>query len=137
MSPRGRPQGFSVVEVMASLTLFAIVAAALATTSMSTIRYNARSRDSSAAAALVQDRIEGFRALDPGAPDLTPGSHQDRYSTMNALGQSGGKFSRSWTVTADSPRRGLAKVVVTVRWQDSGERSMTGVTYVCRTSTCS
>ena len=137
MMRRCRPQGFSVVEVMASLTLFALVAAAVGTTSMGTIRYNLRSRDSTSAAALVQDKIEGFRALDPGAADLTPGSHQDRFSTMDALGHSGGKFSRSWTVTADSPRRGLAMVVVTVRWQDSGERSMTGVTYVCRTPTCS
>jgi Tfp pilus assembly protein PilV len=137
MKQLGLAEGFSIVEVMASLTLFALVAAALATTSAGTIRYNLHSRDSTAASALVQDKIEDFRALDPGAADLTPGSHQDPLSSLDALGHSGGKFSRSWTVTADSPRRGLATVVVNVRWQDRGERSISGATYVCRTPTCS
>ena len=132
-----RQRGFTLVETLASVSLLAVIGSALATTTVATIRANARSKDMSAASALVHDRVEAFRSMDPAHPDLAPGTHQDARNPVNPLGQTGGKFTRSWSVTANSPRMGLSTVVVTIQWSTPPGGVVRGVTYVCRTPTCS
>jgi prepilin-type N-terminal cleavage/methylation domain-containing protein len=131
--------GLSLIEVLAGIAIFSVVAAGLASSTVATIRANAVSRDTATAAALIQDKLEQFRALDPaGNPaDLTAGTHSDANNPVNALGAAGGSFTRKWTVTANTPRRGLSQVVVTVSWASAQRRTLTGVAYVCSTSTCS
>jgi prepilin-type N-terminal cleavage/methylation domain-containing protein len=131
--------GLSLVEVLAGVAIFSVVAAGLASSTVATIRANAVSRDTAAAAALVQDLIEKYRALDPAANAdwFTGGSHSDRNNPLTALGARGGPFTRTWTVLTDTPRRGLSQIVVTVSWRSPEPRQVTGVAYVCRNDTCS
>lgn len=130
--------GLSMLEVMVAITLFLVIAVGLATTTIGSIRANATSRHLTAAAALVHDKIEQFRALDPAAnpTDLAAGFHSDPFNPVNALGQTGGIFNRSWTVAVNSPTFGVSQVAVTVTWRDPTPRTLVGVTYVCRTMTC-
>lgn len=132
-------RGISLLEVLASVTLFAIAAAGLSAGTVANIRGNSSSRAVSAASALIHDQIERFRALDPttNPAGLTQGTHQDALNPVDGLGRAGGSFYRSWSVTEDAPRAGLSEVIVTVSWHDPVERSLSGVTFVCRTSTCS
>jgi prepilin-type N-terminal cleavage/methylation domain-containing protein len=132
-------RGMSLVEVVTSVTLFAIAAAGLSAGTVANIRGNSSSRASSSASALIHDQIEKFRALDPTTNPavLTAGTHQDTLNPVDGLGRAGGAFYRSWFVNADTPRQGLSEVVVTVTWRDPVQRSMSGVTFVCRTDTCS
>ena len=132
-------RGISLLEVLASVTLFAIVASALSATTMGTIRFDAVSNDTAAASTLVQDEIERFRALNPAAnpADLTAGNHNDALNPLNGLGKTGGKFTRTWTVTPNTPQSGVSMVVVTVTWNSPETRSLSGVTYMCATQTCS
>jgi len=138
MKQIGTQRGLSVLEVMVAITLFLVIAAGLASTTVGSIRANATSRDLTAAAALVHDKMEQFRALDPAAnpADLAAGSHNDPLNPVNALGQAGGIFNRSWAVVANSPTLGVSQVTVTVTWRDPAPRTLVGVTYVCRTTTC-
>ncbi len=132
-------RGFSLLEVLASIAVFAVAAAALATATIGTLKANTSSRDTSAAAALAQDKVERLRALDPaGNPaDLRAGTHNDPLNPMTPLGEAGGHFNRSWTITSHSPQQGLAEVVVTVTWSRAGvSRSVSSVTYVCESTTC-
>lgn len=131
-------QGMSLVEVLSSLAIFAVIAAGTTASTISTIRGNTASRDTSAASALIHDKVEQLRALDPVAnpADLTAGVHQDARNPMTELGQAGGQYRRSWTVTRNSPRQGLAVVKVTVTWSDPTNRSLTSATYVCLSATC-
>lgn len=139
MSALRNQRGISLVEVVTSVTLFAVAAAGLSAGTVANMRGNSSSRAASAASALIHDQIEKFRALDPTAnpADLTEGTHQDSLNPVDGLGRAGGAFSRSWVVTADTPRQGLSEVVVTVSWRDPVQRSMSAVTFVCRTDTCS
>jgi len=138
------------IEVLAALTIFAIVAAGLAAATITTIRSNSTSRNASTAASLIQDRIERFRALDvtnPAAyaqlvdPDTFEGVEgSDR---VDALGNasSTAPFRRNWVVThvtdADGNiEAGVVRVEVTVEWNDPIQRSITSVAYVCITSLC-
>lgn len=139
MNAGRRQSGSSLIEVLAAVAIFAIIAAGAAAGTISTIRGNAASRNTSAAAALIHDKIEQLRALDPAATpaDLGAGLHEDPANPLNELGQRGGIYARAWTVTAGSPRQGLAVVRVTVTWNDGSPRVLSSATYVCQTATCS
>jgi prepilin-type N-terminal cleavage/methylation domain-containing protein len=130
--------GLSMIEVLAGLSIFAVVSAGLAATTISTIHSNTTSRDLTAASTLIHDKIEQFRAMDPAAnpADLTAGEHDDPANPITALGAAGGTFERYWVVTANTPKIGVSRVVVSVTFNGSAPYTMTGVTYVCRTSTC-
>jgi len=131
--------GLSLLEVLAALTVFALVAAGAAAGTIATIRGNTASRDATIAAALIHDKIEQLRSLDPATnpADLTAGTHTDARNPMTALGQAGGIFTRSWKIVTNSPRQGLAEAKITVTWKDPQTRSMSSATYLCLTATCS
>lgn len=139
MTRQASQSGITLVEVLAAVSIFAIIAAGAAVGTVATIRGAATSRGVTAAAALIQDEIEQLRALDPAAnpAELKPGEHSDANNPLTELGARGGIFRRSWTVTVDSPRRGLSEVVVTVAWTDGAPRTLRSATYVCRSATCS
>ncbi len=135
--PRGQ-SGFGVLEVLAAIVLFLVVAAGLAATTVGSIKANSTSNEITTAGALVHDKIEQFRALDPDtAPaDLTPGYHADPKNPLTHLGERGGIFERSWEVTPNTPAIGVSEVAVTVTWNGPETRSLMGVTYVCARSSC-
>ncbi len=132
-------RGISLVEVLASVTLFSVVAAALSATTVATIKFNNVSKNTAVASALVHDEVERLRTLDNtvAQPDLTAGDHSDPHNPVTELGKDGGRFTRTWTVVPSTPRIGVALVVVTVTWTDSQSRSVAGSTYVCSSQTCS
>lgn len=142
--------GFTVIEVLAALTLFAIVSAGLVAASVSAVRYNRVSGSYSAATALAQDLMERVRGLNPvNTPSswpniVTPGTYTDPASPMNALGQTVmashtvGIFTRQLTVTANSPIAGINTIQVQVSWSDGGvTRSVQLWSYVCQRTGCS
>lgn len=131
--------GLSMIEVMFGISLFAVIAAGLASTTISTVKANATSKEIATAAALVHDKIEQFRALDPAAApaDLTAGQHNDPQNPLTPLGDAGGIFQRAWVVTPNTPTLMVSRVVVTVSWNGPAPYSLSGVTYVCQSRTCS
>lgn len=131
-------RGMSLVEVCAAVAIFGIVTAGLTASTIGVIRTNSASRNTSVAAALIQQTVEQFRAVDPStAPaELTAGTHDDPNNPIDGHGDPGGQFRRSWTVSRDI-QPGLAQVVVEISWNDPIARSMSAVTYVCQTDSCS
>jgi hypothetical protein len=134
-----REAGLSTVEILAGITIFALVSAGSMVLSIGSMKATTTSRQATAAATLIYDKVDQLRALDPAASpaDLAAGSHSDPLNPLTENGQTGGRFSRSWSVTEDSPEIGLSEVVITVQWEDYGPRSMRGTTYVCRRAACS
>ncbi len=130
--------GFSVLEVLAGISIFSLVAAGLAANSIAAIKSNRISRGLSVAATLAQDKLEQLRALDPSTnpADLTAGFHADPSNPLSATGQTGGPYTRRWTVTADTPSLGLATVVVTVSWTEGATRTVRMVGYLCSSQAC-
>lgn len=128
-------RGFSLVEVLMSIGIFTIVAGGLAASTVAAIKGNAVSRDVSAAATLVQEKIEFFRALDP-----TNAAHQalmaNGTDTVNSMARAGTKYTRTWTVTQDTPKYGMAVVGVTVEWRGPEHHSIGAATYTCRLPSC-
>jgi Tfp pilus assembly protein PilV len=134
----GSKSGLTITEVLAALSVFLIVAAGLASATVAVIRGNATSRTTAAAAALVQGKIEEFRSFGSasGTADLTAGRHEDPGNPISPLGRNDGAFRRSWEVTSASPRAGLARVEVTVMWNDPQPGSLSSVTLICENPSC-
>lgn len=139
MSRLRNRRGISTVETMASLTLFAAVAAGLSSTTVGTIQQNHRSKLLAQASALVQDKMEELRALDPATNPavLQAGTHSDPLNPLSPDPSKRGNFTRSWTVQRDVPVKGLAQVAVTVSLSGKTPITVTGASFVCTTRTCS
>jgi hypothetical protein len=75
---RDRTSGMTLVEVLTGLTMFAGDRRRMAKGTMSTVWTNALSKETMAAAALVQDSIESFAPLTTNSASLTAGTHADR-----------------------------------------------------------
>ena len=131
--------GFSLVEVLSSMTVFAIAAAGLATTTVSTTKSNGTSRTTTVASFLIHDKVEELRSMDPATnpADFVDGTHSDANNPLTALGEANGTYVRTWQVIPNTPAIGLAEVVVTVSWNTpDGPRSLQASTFICRTITC-
>ena len=70
------------------------------------------------------------------ANDPTSGHHDDLQNPIGTLGTSNGPFTRSWTVTPDSPREGLAVLEVIVSWETPQPGSVRSVTLICESASC-
>lgn len=142
-------RGATLIEVLAAVSLFSIIAVGLTGSTVSCIKRNHDSRTIAAATALVQNKLEQIRLIQPVVnvvpADLTTGVHQDASNPLTPLGGSGGTFTRTWTVTrvpqylngtAVGFRPGITQVAVTVSWTVPSRGRVTGVTYACITPTC-
>lgn len=131
--------GFSLLEVLSSMAVFAIAAAGLASTTVTTTRSNTSARAATVASFLIHDKVEELRSLDPATnpADFVAGTHYDANNPMTAAGTAGGAYTRSWQVIPNSPAPGLAEVVVVVSWNTpDGTRTLRASTFICRTVTC-
>jgi prepilin-type N-terminal cleavage/methylation domain-containing protein len=103
---RRRQRGVSLIEVLAALTLFALVAAATTTLSTDTIRRTAQNRQSMTAAFLAQRQMERMRGRD----------YQNLASEVVNQTIEAKTYRIETTVTRDAPAAGISTVRVRVTW---------------------
>ncbi len=99
--------GMTLVEVMVAMIILAIALAWLAPMLVVAMRGNRFGGDITAASTVAQDKIEELRNVS--------------YSTLlaNPTGQDTvGKMIRNWSVTEDLGQDGLARITITISWQD-------------------
>lgn len=109
MSPRAREQGFTMIEVMVAILITAI--AVIGVVALFRVQTTAASfsRHSTEATVLAGDKMEALRT------EGTPASGSD--SNLDALGHTGGIYSRAWTVTTGVT---LIDYTVTTTWNEDG-----------------
>lgn len=105
-SRRRAQAGFLMLEVLAALGLFAIVATGTGVMAMQSMRHLVANRHASHAATLAQEELEYQRGLDYG--DIIT-----RNQTRTMAEQS---YNVATVVTADSPAGGMKSLTVTVSW---------------------
>lgn len=103
--PAAAAAGFTLIETLVSLTVFAFVLTGLTRMLTSVIQSNDEARRLTRAGALAQAQLESLQSQ----PYAGIASGSDR---------PGGPYSRRWTATADAPVAGAKTVVVTVEWSD-------------------
>jgi type IV pilus assembly protein PilV len=111
---RRHHRGFTLIEVLISMTIFSIAILGLAIGAGSVMRANQTSYFSTIAISLAQDKLEELKANPttlsndcPTAPCESPKPTHD-----------GVAFTRTWVVTDGSPVTGVSRVDVQVEWTD-------------------
>ncbi|MEZ5339404.1 MAG: hypothetical protein R3F46_14225 [bacterium] len=121
----GSRRGFSLIDVMIGLVLLALALMFGLQVSIASSRVTQSNMFVSSAANLAEVKIEELRNIDF---DLVVDGADG--AQINELGEVGGIYSRSWTVTEDMPEDGMKQVTVFVSWQRMGQTStfdLTGV----------
>jgi prepilin-type N-terminal cleavage/methylation domain-containing protein len=108
-------RGFSAIEILAALSLFAAMFVAFASISTSTIKANHEARRITAASNLARDKVEELRAAD--FTTLASGADGSPLTETGQTGGPGAIYTRSWTVIA-GPSTTTKEVTITVQWTD-------------------
>lgn len=109
-------RGFTLIEVMVALVMFAIGSLGMAALTAFIMRANRSDTNRTRASASIRQKIEEFQSLDYDL--ITSGADVD------TLG--GVVFDRTWTVTPDSPAELLSHIELVATWSDAdGEHRVT------------
>lgn len=103
---RRRQRGVSLLEVLAAMSLFALVASAVGALSVQSLLHTAVNRHYTMAAMLAQQEVEDLRSLE--YVDVV-----SRSSTQTVEGQ---VYTTDTAVQANTPAANMSTVTVTVRW---------------------
>ena len=109
---RRRHRGFTLIEVLISMTIFSIAILGLAIGAGSVMRANQMSYFSTIAISLAQDKLEELKAN----PATLASCSTNCDSTVPT--HDGVAFTRTWVVTNGSPVTGVSRVDVQVDWTD-------------------
>ncbi len=99
-------RGFTLIEVMVTIFILVVGLLGLYSTVVGVIQGNAHSKNITTATTLAQDKIEALR--------------NQSYAGLSSGSDSNSIFTRTWTVSGDSPAAGLTTVEVTVGWTWKG-----------------
>lgn len=114
MRNRRRQRGVSLLEVLASMVLFALVASAVGALATQSMVHTARNRHSTNAALVAQQELERLRGLAYTA--MASGT-----STKTMAGQT---FNVVSNVATNNPAANMSTITVTVTWNGpEGTRS--------------
>lgn len=105
-----RSEGFSVVEILVAVVVFAIGVMGLAGLIPLATRNLNRSAGTTSAHTLAQGKLEELENAN-GTGALVAGTGADTLQS---------RFARRWTVTENSPLPGMTSIRVEVNWQDNG-----------------
>jgi len=115
---KGR-EGFTLLEVLVAVTIFAIGILAVASMQLTSIQGNAFGNEMTTATFLAQAQLERLKSVADVSSDLPIGITADPLNPMDEnenSGVSGAIYNRSWTV-ATGPSADSRQVSVTVNWR--------------------
>lgn len=109
-------RGFTLIEVLVAVSIFSIAVLGLAIGATTVMRANQTGLNTTIATNLAQDKLEELKAKT--AANIVSGGPVTTTS-------GGVTFSRSWTVTSNSPVTGVKRIDVTVTWTDYTSHTLT------------
>ncbi len=112
-------KGFTAIEVLASISIFAIAALGLALSATAVIRANYTSFTRTTAINLLQDKMEELKGRTTSniTSCLTNCESPPIYRNV--------AFTRTWWVIPNSPVAGVNQITVKVEWTDYGYHYLT------------
>jgi prepilin-type N-terminal cleavage/methylation domain-containing protein len=98
--------GTSLIEVLAAMSLFAIVASAVAVLVTGSLRHTTRNRHGTMATILAQQKLEELRGI----------AYQDIHPTAENVTAADQPFTVATAVLDNVPASGMKQITVTVTW---------------------
>ena len=115
----GVPEGFTLIEVLVAMSIFAIAVLGLAVGATSVMRANQMGLYTTIATNLAQDRLEELKSRTAANINTTGSPENKSVSGVPVT------FTRSWTVTSTcNGVTGLTCIDVTVSWTDYTSRNV-------------
>ncbi|MFQ5681808.1 MAG: prepilin-type N-terminal cleavage/methylation domain-containing protein [Candidatus Binatia bacterium] len=112
--------GFTVIEVLVSMAIFSIAILGLAAGATSVMRANQTSRLSNIATNLAQQQLEQLKSRTVANVTSCSSNCDNPVPTYQSVA-----FTRTWTVTANTPALGVTQIAVTVQWTDYTNHTVT------------
>ena len=110
--------GFTLIEVLVAMSIFAIAVLGLAVGATSVMRANQTGLHSTMATNWAQDKLEELKAKTVAALPVCPSyTTSGCYDTQTSSG-SAVSFSRSWQILQNQPVTGVNRIDVKVDWTD-------------------
>lgn len=123
-------RGFTLLEVLVAISIFAVGVLAVASMQLSAITGNRLGNEVTQATALAQMQMEALKSTELSSAMLNPGNYNDPNNPIDETGANGGKFTRSWVVANNTTFS--RTVTVTVQWTKGGTTHSVALTTVTR-----
>jgi len=120
-------QGFTLVEILVSITIFSFAVLGLAIGTVTLTRTNADSHLRAAAINVAQARIEELKSMNAATLTALVAACTSVSSTgcNDSFSASGISYDRRWWFASNSPVAGVNRIDVKVDWTDHGNRTVT------------
>ncbi len=120
-------QGFTLVEILVSITVFSFAVLGLAIGTVTLTRTNADSHLRAAAMNVAQARLEELKSMNAATLTALVATCTSVSSTgcNDFFSASGTTYGRRWWFTTNSPVTGVNRIEVKVDWTDHGSRTVT------------
>jgi type IV pilus assembly protein PilV len=122
-------QGFTLIEILVSITIFSVAVLGLAIGTVTVTRTNADSQLRATAINVAQARLEELKAMNTTTLTalVTPCTSVTSTSSSckDTFLVSGITYDRRWWFAANSPVVGVNRIDVKVDWTDHGSRTLT------------
>ena len=111
-----KQDGFSLIEILVAISIFAFAVLGLAAGTVSVTRTNQNSHLNASAINLAQAKLEELKSMTTAAfsglscPSSTP--------CADSAVASNTTFNRQWWITANSPVTGVNRIDVNIAWTD-------------------
>jgi len=130
MAVHHNQNGFTLLEILLAITIFAIGLLAVAAMQVSAIHGNKLGNEWTQATSLAQQQLEALKSGDITTATYTAGVYNDANNPMTGTGANGGIFNRSWTIAANTTFS--VRATVTVSWTQKGVNHSVALTSVTR-----
>lgn len=109
-------KGFTLIETMIAMGIFAIGILAVASLQITAFQGNRSARLHTEALSLAEQQLEELAARAYDSPQLANGSHSE-----SDVGPAN-RFDLAWTITEDTPLPGTKIINLTIAWDNRGSR---------------
>ncbi len=123
-------KGYLLAEVMIAAAIFSIGIAAVGTLILSTSANNTSGNIITQATLLAVETLENLKA--ETVLDLPAGTYSDANNPIDAWGQSGGIFNRSWVIDDPIGYDTARRIRITVSWNRLGANRAIELTTITR-----
>jgi type IV pilus assembly protein PilV len=128
IQPKGN-KGFTLIEVLITMAIFSIGVLAVASMQYWSVRNTASGNIMTTAANLARAQMETLKSV-PDVTTLVNGA--DPNNPIDADGNPGGAFTRTWVVTNPLGGSGSRQIQVTVGWSRYGQSRSAVLTSISR-----
>ena len=142
---KSNQKGFSLIEILIAITVFAIGILAVGKMQIAAIKGNSFANDLTKATTLAQDRMEELIGLsyeidptvntdpldDTKPPNGTAGLDADVNATADHKDSNNpvdGRYNIFWNIATDHPINNTKEIRVIVRWTDRGAQKRVSIT---------